>query len=665
MAPNFSNRGVHTFDPDNDYLGLRLQQGVPLLDRDWNELNDIRVHLDRTLRRIYLGDGVPDLTGFEIGPLGSGAADDVLIGPGHCLVDGYDVVNRQLLAFSEQGDQVPLPPGQRMTLYLEPEIRQLGEVDRPELGNPQDINLETCLRDQLTWAVRVVRSPAIPPPTAYPLAEIVPDQAGAPITEQHITDLRRTGLNLATTTDDLRLTVERVEALRVQVLGAIDRIEEMQRDLDRIFWQVRVTPARRSALFGGRVGIDIQVTDRRGAPIQGAHIGLSADWGTVSLASSVTDADGRVSAELVGVDTDVDVRPSDVASHEGVLLLHAEPALVLGVLLGDRPQRGAGVGRVRIHLGIEDLAEHELVVAAADRILDRVDRLEYAVGLAAGCLVRRRTIKTPDRRLGARVDHFGLGAHQRRGLRTVQPDVFASIFRHISLLLPRGHSVPGRTLLQRPVDHPPGSGAFPTSIPLDRLPCSDTADFLYRSRQSVMKRHGNRAWIVILIGLAGACAGPEAPPADVAEALAAPAWGQFRGPQASGRGEGASLPTQWDGETGENIAWSTPIPGLAHSSPIVAGDRIFVTTAVNVEGDSGFKPGLYGSGDAAGDRVPHRFTMLRPRSGQRLELLWESVVHEGVPAGQAARQGDLRQRDTGDRWARRSSRCSGPRGCSP
>lgn len=318
MAPNFSNQGVHTFDPDNDYLGLRLQQGVPLLDRDWNELNDIRVHLDRMLRRMYLGEGVPDLSGFEVGPLGSGAADDVLIGPGNCLVDGYDVTNRNVVAFSEQGDLTALPAARRMTLYLLPEVVEVDSVDEPELGNPQDINIETCVRDRLTWAVRAVAAPAIPPPNAYPLAEIDRDQAATAITEEHIRDLRRTQLNLATTVDNLQLTADMVETVRAQVADALDRIEEMQRDLDRIFWQVRVTPSRRSALFGSRVGIDIQVTDRRGTPIQGAHIGFSTDWGTVSLASSVTDADGRVSAELVGVNNDVSVRASDIASLDSL-----------------------------------------------------------------------------------------------------------------------------------------------------------------------------------------------------------------------------------------------------------------------------------------------------------------------------------------------------------
>ena len=67
MSPgNFSNGGVATFDEHKRYLGVRLQQGVPLLDRDWNELDDIRRFFERRLRAYYVGEGVPDLDGFEV-----------------------------------------------------------------------------------------------------------------------------------------------------------------------------------------------------------------------------------------------------------------------------------------------------------------------------------------------------------------------------------------------------------------------------------------------------------------------------------------------------------------------------------------------------------------------------------------------------------------------
>ena len=50
-------------------------------------------------------------------------------------------------------------------------------------------------------------------------------------------------------------------------------------------------------------------------------------------------------------------------------------------------------------------------------------------------------------------------------------------------------------------------------------------------------------------------------------------WPQFRGPSASGVGDGAKPPVKWDATKGTNIVWSVEIPGLADSSPIVWGDK--------------------------------------------------------------------------------------------
>ena len=60
MVGNFSNHGIDTFDPDKDYIGIRLQQGVPLLDRDWNELEDIRRAAERTIRQHRRTDTISD-----------------------------------------------------------------------------------------------------------------------------------------------------------------------------------------------------------------------------------------------------------------------------------------------------------------------------------------------------------------------------------------------------------------------------------------------------------------------------------------------------------------------------------------------------------------------------------------------------------------------------
>lgn len=107
-------------------------------------------------------------------------------------------------------------------------------------------------------------------------------------------------------------------------------------------------------------------------------------------------------------------------------------------------------------------------------------------------------------------------------------------------------------------------------------------------------------------------------------------WPSFRGPAASGVAEKQNLPDRWDGARGENILWKTSIPGLAHSSPIVWGDRIFLTSAISSRPRATFRPGLYGDGDASDDRTSQRWMMfaVAKTSGK---ILWERVAYEGVP----------------------------------
>ena len=54
-------------------------------------------------------------------------------------------------------------------------------------------------------------------------------------------------------------------------------------------------------------------------------------------------------------------------------------------------------------------------------------------------------------------------------------------------------------------------------------------------------------------------------------------WGQWRGPLATGAAPKADPPVEWS-ET-KNIRWKTKLPGLGHSSPVVWGSLVFVTTA--------------------------------------------------------------------------------------
>jgi outer membrane protein assembly factor BamB len=106
-------------------------------------------------------------------------------------------------------------------------------------------------------------------------------------------------------------------------------------------------------------------------------------------------------------------------------------------------------------------------------------------------------------------------------------------------------------------------------------------------------------------------------------------WPQFRGPQASGLDPSAAAPIQWNVETKENVLWQTTIPGLAHSSPILWNDRIYVTTAVR-PGKADLKVGLYGDIASANDQDSHqwRIIALDKKTGN---IRWEQLGYEGIP----------------------------------
>jgi outer membrane protein assembly factor BamB len=107
-------------------------------------------------------------------------------------------------------------------------------------------------------------------------------------------------------------------------------------------------------------------------------------------------------------------------------------------------------------------------------------------------------------------------------------------------------------------------------------------------------------------------------------------WPQFRGPGASGVGDGAKPPVRWDGAKGTNVLWKAELPGLAVSSPIVWGDRIFVTTAISGDKSQSLRIGLYGDTDPVNDRSVHEWRVLAldTKTGK---ILWQQTAHRGVP----------------------------------
>lgn len=107
-------------------------------------------------------------------------------------------------------------------------------------------------------------------------------------------------------------------------------------------------------------------------------------------------------------------------------------------------------------------------------------------------------------------------------------------------------------------------------------------------------------------------------------------WPQFRGPGALGTADGANLPDRWT--TSDNVLWKQAIPGRGWSSPIVWGDKIFVTTTVNTGESEKPTKGLYFGGNRPKPpESPHQWKVLclDATSGS---ITWEKTVHEGIPS---------------------------------
>ena len=135
---------------------------------------------------------------------------------------------------------------------------------------------------------------------------------------------------------------------------------------------------------------------------------------------------------------------------------------------------------------------------------------------------------------------------------------------------------------------------------------------------------------ILMAGLTGLITLMPLSSAPVAQnSEAARYWPQWRGPHANGVSLTGNPPLEWS-ET-KNIRWKVPIPGRGSSSPVVWGDRLFVTTAVpvGIAGDAQHAPrgGLQ-------PRGVHRFVVMAidRKTGR---TIWERVAAEQEPHEQA------------------------------
>jgi len=117
-------------------------------------------------------------------------------------------------------------------------------------------------------------------------------------------------------------------------------------------------------------------------------------------------------------------------------------------------------------------------------------------------------------------------------------------------------------------------------------------------------------------------------PADTAKAGVD--WPSFRGIHGAGTAEGFTTATSWNVPEKKGVVWSVPVAGLGHSSPIIWGGRLCVTTAISGRTDAGLKPGLYGNIESVQDDTSHEWKLLCYDKTTGRTLLDKSIL-SGVP----------------------------------
>ena len=115
-----------------------------------------------------------------------------------------------------------------------------------------------------------------------------------------------------------------------------------------------------------------------------------------------------------------------------------------------------------------------------------------------------------------------------------------------------------------------------------------------------------RILALLLVLIVGVPAFSDSPPAAEKRT-----WTQWRGPSGQGHVVDAKVPLKWSAE--ENVLWKTGLPGSGNSTPVVWGDRLFLT--------------------AAGDKGNERYVLcVRTTDGK---VLWQETASKGVEAGKS------------------------------
>jgi hypothetical protein len=202
---NFSR---NTFNPAKNYIGVRLQQGVPLVDADWNELNDVVRHELYNGLKLALPNGVTSRADLKIFNVPPDFENNIRTFGGTAIIEGRPI-DVGIIIYSNQLWTNPtraaqdgvavIPPLTSPTAprtdiaYLDVWEREVGSVEDSTIVNPV-IGVETCVRLRREFALRVAEGTTTIPqaPTGHvflPLA-LLRRPGGPLLLNSHIQDIR-------------------------------------------------------------------------------------------------------------------------------------------------------------------------------------------------------------------------------------------------------------------------------------------------------------------------------------------------------------------------------------------------------------------------------------------------------------------------------------------
>lgn len=230
-----------TFDPLRRFVAVRLQQGVPIVDADWNEMDDMRRFDLRAARRWFMGDGapngadafrlmpraVPASNDLDIAmgvPVAPGGTPNLVVGLRHAgrfLVDGMEALIDADINFRGQELHIAAPGSAALAtlrgvpviaeipvlsgavcLYLDVWERLIRSDEMPVLVFA-DLGTESCVRVKVEWAVRARVGNQVPQPgdadflaghATYALALLTRVAADPVVYSGQIQDLREQGM---------------------------------------------------------------------------------------------------------------------------------------------------------------------------------------------------------------------------------------------------------------------------------------------------------------------------------------------------------------------------------------------------------------------------------------------------------------------------------------